>query len=483
MEKTQQVHELLCRTRDSVRVIRGLSQQENVVFASACFACLFSKCGSKLAIVDLHGVKVLKTSDFTELMSVRRSNVQLLHFSECAKYLVSWEKPQEETPNLIIWDTTTGTPIYSLVQKKFMKECWPTIIFNADSTRFYIKGGSDLCIYRIPEPQPLLIFNQIRVTSFFISSKTNMLIIYTGDSKGEGSKISICVETATGLEKTAELGVKYVQEIKVLWNKDAQRAVIWCQTDVDTTGRSYYGEHSLYIYTPEIKLKQVKTTEGPIHDVQWNPVDNEFIVISGFMPATTNFFNLNGNKKSEIAKHHRNTIKWNRFGTLVLIAGFGNLHGEIDIYDKETMNMIGHCRAPSTVYCEWGPCGKVFVAATLCPRMRVDNGYCVYKYTGELLVRVMEPTELWEVAWTPQVFVFEPLTPSHKEQVVVQKKTYKPPGSSSGFAAHFKAVKESASGKLQVQHAPPPPPSDFIPGMAPEPAKKKKKKKKPAAGK
>jgi hypothetical protein len=74
----------------------------------------------------------------------------------------------------------------------------------------------------------------------------------------------------------------------------------------------------------------------------------------------------------------------------------------------------------------------------------------------------------------PQVFTFTPLTPTNKGKLLL-KKTYKPPGASTGFAAKFKAAKESAPGKLQIASAPIT--EDFIPGLAPEPAKKKKKKK------
>jgi translation initiation factor 2A len=197
-------------------------------------------------------------------------------------------------------------------------------------------------------------------------------------------------------------------------------------------------------------------------------------------PASSHFYNLNGNKKDEIAKHHRNTVKFNPFGTLFLIAGFGNLHGDVDIYERESMRLVGSCRASSTVYCEWAPCGRVFVAATLCPRMRVDNGYAVYKYTGEMLVRVAEPVELWQFAWKPQTFQWRQLTPDNRAKVVAEKKAYRPPGASSGFAERFKAAKESAPGKLQNKEPTPTPAQDFIPGLAPEPAKKKKKKKKNA---
>jgi len=103
------------------------------------------------------------------------------------------------------------------------------------------------------------------------------------------------------------------------------------------------------------------------------------------MPATTTMFKGTGGKIGDLAKHHRNTIRWNPFGNLFLIAGFGNLTGDIDIYERNPIKIVGNCRAATTVYCEWAPCGRIFVAATLCPRMRVGNGYSIYKYTGEQL--------------------------------------------------------------------------------------------------
>ena len=251
MERSQQVHELLCRTRDSVRVIRGISAQENVCFASPGFVCQFSRCGTKLALVDLNGLKILRTSDYTEIMFSRRANVQLLHFSNCGRYLVSWEKPQEENPNLILWDTLTSTALYQFFQKQSMKELWPTLVFSSDSTHFFTRRGDSLCTYRIPEQQPVSAFTESKVSSFFVSPQSAALVIYAGDSRGDGSKLCVYSQQAGALAKVVDIATRYVQEIKVLWNKDGTRALIWCQTDVDTTGRSYYGEHSLYIYTPE----------------------------------------------------------------------------------------------------------------------------------------------------------------------------------------------------------------------------------------
>lgn len=234
----------------------------------------------------------------------------------------------------------------------------------------------------------------------------------------------------------------------------------------------------------------MNTTEGPVHDVKWSPAQDEFIVISGFMPATSTLYRGTGGKVKELAKHHRNTIRWNHFGSLFLIAGFGNLQGDIEIYERTDLTIVGTCRAATTVYCEWAPCGRMFVAATLCPRMRVDNGYSIYKYTGELLIIIKAQNDLYDVQWrnNPRAFQDRPLTP-RKREAAPEKKVYKPPGSSSSFAERFKAVKDSLGQTAPVNigtkpqatfviSKPQPVVEDLVPGQAPEAAKKKKRKKK-----
>ena len=99
--------------------------------------------------------------------------------------------------------------------KKFVKELWPSIIFSFDSTHFFIKNGNDVHVYRIPEQQTLYVFNSAKVTSYFLSPRVNTTIVYS-DSVGEGSLISVYLQQPQSLEKTCELGIQNVQEIKVL---------------------------------------------------------------------------------------------------------------------------------------------------------------------------------------------------------------------------------------------------------------------------
>ena len=52
--------------------------------------------------------------------------------------------------------------------------------------------------------------------------------------------------------------------------------------------------------------------------------------------------------------------------------------------------------------CIWSPDARRILTGVLNPRLRVDNGYKVFKYNGELLNNVdFSQTELYEVLWRP----------------------------------------------------------------------------------
>mmetsp|Transcript_1733 Transcript_1733/g.188 ORF Transcript_1733/g.188 Transcript_1733/m.188 type:complete len:109 (+) Transcript_1733:828-1154(+) len=107
------------------------------------------------------------------------------------------------------------------------------------------------------------------------------------------------------------------------------------------------------------------------------------IIISGYMPATSGLYQQDGTLVQELSKHHRNFIKWNKYGDLFIIAGFGNLPGNIEIWSRQSLKLTGFCKREATVACEWSPCGRMFVCATISPRIRVDNSYSIYNYYGE----------------------------------------------------------------------------------------------------
>jgi translation initiation factor 2A len=118
------------------------------------------------------------------------------------------------------------------------------------------------------------------------------------------------------------------------------------------------------------------------------------------MPAKTMIFDQRVRTLHDFGAAPVNTILFNPQGRLVLLAGFGNLAGKIDVFDRRTLQKVCTIDAPNTSHCEWSPDGRFLMTATLSPRLRVDNGIKVWHCSGPLM-HVQACDELYQVSWRP----------------------------------------------------------------------------------
>jgi uncharacterized protein with WD repeat len=63
-------------------------------------------------------------------------------------------------------------------------------------------------------------------------------------------------------------------KVQLKWNKQGSSILVLAQTDVDRSGKSYYGEPTLYLLSTSgaFDARITLDKEGPIHDVSWSPV-------------------------------------------------------------------------------------------------------------------------------------------------------------------------------------------------------------------
>ena len=183
--------------------------------------------------------------------------------------------------------------------------------------------------------------------------------------------------------------------------------------------------------------------EGPVHDAAFSPKIDEFVVVYGYMPANATIFSsLKCEPIYQLGAGPHNTVRWNPFGRFICLAGFGNLPGDMQFFDRKAdgkYKVIGKARAncsvrchfgeqmtltaiPSVTFCdavslltifkmsiglfhkvsaEWSPNGRYLLTATTAPRLNVDNGYKLWRYTGELLQHVARE-RLFEAKWQPE---------------------------------------------------------------------------------
>jgi translation initiation factor 2A len=129
------------------------------------------------------------------------------------------------------------------------------------------------------------------------------------------------------------------------------------------------------------------------------------------MPARVMLFDQRVRTLHDFGTSFSNYISFNPQSRLLLLGGFGNLAGKIDIYDRRSLTKISTIDASNTSHCEWSADGKFILTATLSPRLRVDNGIKVWYLLGQLL-HVQECEELYQASWRPTLLDAAPPFPS-----------------------------------------------------------------------
>jgi translation initiation factor 2A len=253
-------------------------------------------------------------------------------------------------------------------------------------------------------------------------------------------------------------------KVQLKWNKLGSSLLVLAQTDVDRSGKSYYGETTLYLLstTGAFDARVSLDKEGPIHDVSWSHNSREFGVVYGTMPAKATIFNHRAVATHSFPIAPRNTITFSPNGRFVLVAGFGNLAGQIDVYDLEKdFRKVTTFESGNPSVCEWSPDSRYIMTATTSPRLRVDNGVKLWHVSGSLMYNE-DMVELYNVIWRPQgpesIAPGDPLTPvptphasatAYLGSVKTPSKpagAYRPPGA-RGLATplHFKREDEGGA--------------------------------------
>lgn len=162
--------------------------------------------------------------------------------------------------------------------------------------------------------------------------------------------------------------------------------LVLTHTDTDKSGTSYYGETRLYYLSAvgNYDCRVDLDAKGPVHDISWNSDSNEFIIVYGNMPAKAGLFDSRANKIFDFGASAKNLVRISPKGRLILLAGFGNLAGYVEVWDRKTLTKLSEFKEDSAVYCSFSPNGSHILTATLAPRLRVDNRFRVRDYWGRI---------------------------------------------------------------------------------------------------
>lgn len=377
--------------------------------------CVYSPDGRFFAWASPDKVSVVDASTGYLVTELPADNVYELGFSPLGTYIITWQRPSKveegnATKNLKVWRTIDEKAaeggardvVGKFVQKN--QTGW-NLQYAPDETFCARCVTNEVQFY---ESQNLsTVWNKLRVegvTDFALAgNEKHSVAVFIPERKGQPASVKVFNVpsfNAPVSQKTFFKGDK----VQLKWNSEGTSVIVLAQTDVDKSNKSYYGETNMYIlsanggFDSRIQLDK----EGPIHDVSWSPNSKEFGVVYGYMPAKTTIFNVRAVAQHSFNLGPRNTIIFSPHGRFVLVAGFGNLAGQMDIYDLEkNYEKVCTVEASNSAVCEWSPDGKHILTATVSPRLRVDNGLKIWHVGGGLMYKE-DFQELYHVVWRPQ---------------------------------------------------------------------------------
>lgn len=253
-------------------------------------------------------------------------------------------------------------------------------------------------------------------------------------------------------------------KVQLKWNGLGTSLIVLAQTDVDKSNKSYYGETTMHLLSANgsFDARITLDRDGPIHDVAWSPNSREFGVVYGYIPAKTTIFNHRAIATHSFPTSPRNTIIFSPQGRFALVAGFGNLAGQMDIYDLERdYRKVCTIESGSPSVCSWSPDSRYIMTATTSPRLRVDNGVKLWHVGGGIMYNE-DMEELYNVVWRPaapgEVPAGDPLEPvptphasalAYLGTVKTPSKpagAYRPPGARGAVTPlHFKREDEGGA--------------------------------------
>lgn len=361
----------------------------------------------------------MSTADPTT--SVRTHTIEIprvvdIAFSPRGGYVSTWQRPFKDeegnnVANLKLWRTSDGAEVGAW-ERKSQEGCHPQ--FNEEETYLVRQVSTELQIFEPDAIREKGVVGRLRLegmTSYELGAGSKPVVaVFCGEKKGAPASVrvySLGSLIPSPPEPPAPVSQKTffkADKIQMKWNRSGTSLLFMTSTDVDRTGKSYYGETNLYMISSrgDFDCRVALDKEGPIHDFEWSTNGREFIVIYGYMPAKATLFSFRVNVIAELGTAARNTVAFNPQGRLFALAGFGNLSGSVDVWDRQQLSKgkLFTFDASNSSVLEWSPCGEYILSATLSPRLRVENGVRIWHCTGNL-IHVDMIDELYQAGWRP----------------------------------------------------------------------------------
>lgn len=439
--------ELIALTRDGLELhraaldISGALTVEKIRSIEGVESVEWSPKGDLVALVRTSSHQKLELLDATtwEVLHVVKgpTPISKFSFSPLGRYLLVCFRfePTQCPENLLLIETHGAREVARLPQRGVGELSWPPLRWTGGESFMcrMVKGAvhvfskEGLASADFSINKPLFRIASERAAAFFpsperpltcpreaqgneevnvnaspqIQQRGPYCAIFSKEVKGMPAYLEI-YELGENATCVAKKSFFQAQEAECQWAYDGRAVLI--KTHTDASDMTYYGSSALYFLRSDgsYDTRLVAAEEGPVHAALWSPSTLEFAICHGKVPARVAVYDGSSKASSPkfcLGKGMRTSIQFCPFAKLLLWGGFGNLAGEVEIWNPRKKGIVGKTVSPSAI-CQWASCGSFFVTANISPRLRVDNRMSFFSLSGALLKRIDFPC-LYSVQFRP----------------------------------------------------------------------------------
>ncbi|KAG4059936.1 hypothetical protein PC123_g5167 [Phytophthora cactorum] len=423
----------------------------------------FTEDGKLVVLVsNASGFTVRDADTGAVVTDVANPGIHAVAWSPLGSHLLTWQRPQKDSDlgNLIVWDAATGKEVARFNHKSYTRDKWPPLQWSSDETICARQSANGVVLYNGRDIGAGSIghINLPNVANFSVApgSAPYKVALFVPEKKGKPASVKIYQFPNSLDTPTATKSFYKAQDVALKWSPTGSALIIETRTDIDTSGKSYYGETGLFFLQSDGEYDCIVplTKEGTVHDVAWDPTGRGFVVIAGAMPAHATLYDTKA------------------------LPVF-----EFDFWERNKLKKMGSATSNAATTFSWSPDSRYFATATTFPRLRVDNGFKIFRYDGTGPIHQEERGELYDLKFRPaaqDTYPNRPQSPRRKGEdagfgsseapkAAPKPQAYRPPNSTGALAAMMRK-EEGGSRKLdRNKYAAPRSVASSVPGAAPRP--------------
>mmetsp|Transcript_28808 Transcript_28808/g.84433 ORF Transcript_28808/g.84433 Transcript_28808/m.84433 type:complete len:691 (+) Transcript_28808:11-2083(+) len=379
---------------------------------------MWSPQGRYLACFHRLGIILFGGPSWKKLMKFGHEGVKLIDFSPSENFLVTWSPLSEQSQSVIVWDAESGAKLRAFPgPKEIGQMAWPIFKWSHKDT-FLARLGDD-CIHVYESASMKLLKDRSdKRTSIKVDAVKDFAWCPADDRMAYwvpeigNAPARVTIMDLPSREELRQKNLFNLHECRLNWHPQGDFLAV--KVDRHTkTKKTIYTTFELFRVRDRnvaIEVLELEPKETRIIAFAWEPKGVRFALISGDGPAKfdVSFYTMETTKGTskvrlltKLEKRSANTLYWSPQGGTIVLAGLGQMAGELEWYNVNEMQTMGADEHFMCTDVDWDPTGRYLTTGVSHWRHQSDNGYNVWSSQGKLLGRHLKD-KFYALLWRPR---------------------------------------------------------------------------------